>query len=132
MTVRSRVQGCFLRLARLGKALALVLAMACQISAGAVAAPSQARVSLAASMVLCVAGGQSDHHSPAPAHHQHLADPALAAWMAAAHPAALPCDVPVLPAPPLGRLLLAGAATARAPPVAYPPAFAARAPPTLS
>jgi hypothetical protein len=106
------------RYAHIVRLLAVVLALAGQIGAGASAgdAPQSRLAALDAAMVFCQSGQPPGHHQPPPARHL-LADPALLVASAGIiHPVAILSSVPVLPAPSTQRTGLASAHAARAPP----------------
>ncbi len=120
----------FSRAARL---LTIVLALACQIGAGAAAADDAAvspRDALRAAMVLCLAGNHPAKDG-VPAHHRHLADQAVAcASHHAGQPAAMPDGAGALPPPSASLAAWAGVPQARGPPAQRAASFYPTGPPT--
>ena len=125
-------------LAQLGRMLLLALALAGQISAGALAMPSDAsqdaaaaRSALDAAMVFCQAGGHDNKDSQAPLHH-HLSEPAIAAAsLPFAQLAAITGAAPAVPPPAALPLMRIGLPEARGPPVHYAASAYPRGPPAL-
>jgi hypothetical protein len=131
--MRFRLQPRWVRAARAGKHLALVLALACQVVAGAlglVQEPSEsAKASLQATMVLCLSGhhpGQ-DH---APPIHPHQQDQAVAASAQAASHSMAVIDDNDAPAPSsISPVFWASLPPARAPPARFAAASYPTGPP---
>jgi hypothetical protein len=66
------------RLFHIARMLVVAMALACQVSAGAIAQPGDAGLSaLAAASVLCQSGHDAGKGAPAPVHH-HLPEPGIA------------------------------------------------------
>jgi hypothetical protein len=132
MTASARIA--FAAMARLLRLWVVVLAMACQVSAGALAAPDpapNAADTLDAVAVFCQAAHPAGKHQAPPARHG-LADPAVASaghhW---AQPAALAAPMAVPPPLPARRLAARPLPPARAPPGRIATATSARGPPAL-
>jgi hypothetical protein len=102
------------RLFHLARVLVVAMALACQVSAGAIAQPGDAGLSaLAAASVLCQSGHETGKGTPAPVHH-HLTEPGIAG---AAHLfAAMGSAGPALPGQSVLRLGRGTPGTPRAPP----------------
>jgi hypothetical protein len=107
-----------LQLCHITRMLVLALALACQVSAGAIAQPSApgdaALSALAAASVLCQSGHGAGKGAPAPVHH-HLTEPAIAGT-AHLFAATLGAAGPALPGPSVLRLWRGAPGAARAPP----------------
>jgi hypothetical protein len=117
----------------LGRLLAVALALAGQISAGALAFPEGSSETpsslLKAATVLCL-GGSHPGKDGLPPIHRHLPDPAIAALghHFAQHTATLESDR-VLPPPPAGLTFWTGVPEARGPPARYAAAAYPTGPP---
>jgi hypothetical protein len=119
--------------AQLGRLLAVVLALASQISAGAVALPKGSSATpstlLEAAMVLCVGGSHPGKDGLPPIHH-HLFDPAIAAQgHHFVHNAAILENDKAVPPPPASLACWTGVPEARGPPARYAAAAYPTGPP---
>jgi hypothetical protein len=128
-----RFPSCLARVARFSRLLAVVLALAGQISAGAMAQtarPSESpRAILDAAMVLCLGSNHPGKDGTPPIHH-HLPGPAIAA--ATHHLAELAAILDVargLPAPPAHLAVWTGLPETRGPPARDTAAFYPTGPP---
>ena len=129
-----RLHNWFLHVAKFGKLLAIVIALASQISAGALAVPRQSpespRALLDAAMVLCLGGNHPGKDRLPPIHH-HLPDPGLAAiGHQFVQQAAVLDDGMVLAPPPAGRAFWTALPKAQGPPARYAAAFYPTGPPS--
>jgi hypothetical protein len=108
------------RVARFGKLLAVVVALAGQVSAGAVSAPAASQdAALHAAMILCSAANHPGKDGRPPVHH-HVPDPAIAAQaLHLVQQAAILDAGNFLAPPPLGAAVWSGLPAARAPPPRY-------------
>jgi hypothetical protein len=121
------------RAARLVRFLAVVVALAGQISGGAAATSGETavpgRAALDAATVLCLGGTPPARKGIPPVHH-HPGDHAIAAARAPlVQPAAIPAAAPVIPPPAPARILRTASAAPRAPPPRCAAASRPRAPP---
>ena len=120
--------------ARLLRLLAAVLALACQISGGALAYPSGPPDSIAlldAVTVFCQAPKHAGQDKTPPAHHQLVEAAVASASHHCAPPVALLATTTTPPLPYEGRAARGGLPAARAPPCRFAAAWSARGPPTL-
>jgi hypothetical protein len=129
----SRFANWFSRVAEFGKLLAVALALAGQISSGALALPGASfgtpSTLVHAAMVLCLGGGHQGKDGLPPIHH-HLPDPAIAAL---GHhfiqQAAILDRDGALPPPAASLAFWAGVPEARGPPARYAAACYPTGPP---